>query len=215
MKTDQLVDDLVAELKPVRARSVAGEAGLLALLIVVEFAVSRLFGMSHEHMGEAMASMPSFLWKLGSLTILALVSAGVALQSLDPTRSNHRGLGVVAALTALILLAGWVVDATTVHTARPFWQRLEIADGLDCMLSIVILSIPPIVLLGWLMRRAAPTDLRGSALAIGIAGAALGSFLFVFACPHSDPFYVTIWFMLGCAIVAIIGRLALPLINRW
>jgi hypothetical protein len=215
MKTDQLVDDLVADLKPVRTRNLAGEAGLLALLVVVEFGVFRLFGMGHAHMGEAMASMPSFLWKLASLAILALVSVVVALRSLDPARSSHRGLGVIAALVALILLAGWVVDATTVHATRPFWQRLEIADGLQCMLSILILSIPPIVLLGWLMRRAAPTDLRGSALAVGIAGAALGAFLFVFACPHSDPFYVAVWFVLGCAMVAIIGRLALPRINRW
>ena len=121
--------------------------------------------------------------------------------------------GALASRPELALSAA--CGSRRVHAPHPFWQRLEIADGLQCVLSILILSIPPIVLLGWLMHRAAPTDLRGSALAIGIAGAALGAFLFVFACPHSDPFYVAIWFMLGSAIVAIIGRLALPLINRW
>jgi hypothetical protein len=45
--------------------------------------------------------------------------------------------------------------------------------------------------------------LQESAFSIGIAGAALGSFLFVFGCPHSDPFYVVIWFMLSGAIVGV------------
>jgi hypothetical protein len=215
MKTDQLVDELVTDLEPVRTRSLAGDARLLALLIAVEFGLYWPLGSGHDHMEEAMVSMPSLLWKLGSLAMLAAVSVVVALRSLDPTRSPHRGLGAIAALVALILLVGWVVDATTLHAAQPFWQRLEIADGVQCMLAIILLSIPPIVTLGWLMRRAAPTDLQGSALSIGIASAALGSFLFVFACPHSDPFYVMIWFMLSGAIVALVGRLTLPLINRW
>lgn len=215
MKTDQLVDELVTDFKPVRPRSLAGDAQLLALLIAVEFGLYWLLGPGRDHTGEAMVSMPSFLWKLSSLAMLAVVSVLVALRSLDPTRSPRRGLGVIAALVALVLLVGWVVDATTIHAAQSFWQRLEIVDGVQCMLSIILLSIPPIVTLGWIMRRAAPTDLPGTALSIGIASAALGSFLFVFACPHSDPFYIMIWFMLSGVIVALVGRLTLPLINRW
>lgn len=215
MKTDRLVDELVADLKPVQARSVAGDARIVALLLAIELGLYWLLGSGRGHMAEATASMPSFLWKLGSLALLAAVSVTVALRSLDPARPPHRGLGVIAALVAIILLVGWVVDATTVHAARPFWQRLAITEGIECLISIVLLAIPPIAILGWLMRRGAPTDLRGSALSIGIAGAALGALLFVFACPHGDPLYVMIWFMLACAIVAIIARLALPLINRW
>lgn len=215
MKTDQLVDVLVADLKPVRKRSVAGDVRILAFLLAIEFGLYWLLGSGHGHIAEATASMPSFLWKLGSLALLAAVSVVVALRSLDPARPPHRGLGVIAALVAMILLVGWMVDATTAHTARPFWQRLAITDGLDCVRSIVLLAIPPIAALGWLMRRAAPTDLRGSALSIGIASAALGALLFVIACPHGDPLYVMIWFMLASLIVALTARLALPLINRW
>jgi hypothetical protein len=66
MKTDQLVDELVADLKPVRTRSLAGDARLLVLLIAVEFGLYWLLGSGRDHMGEAMASIPSFMWKLSS-----------------------------------------------------------------------------------------------------------------------------------------------------
>lgn len=215
MKTDRLVDELVADLRPVRSRSFTKDLLLLAGIIVVEFCVFLLLAPNHGHEAGAMDSMPSFLWKLVSLAVLATASIAVALRSLDPTRSTSRGLAVIAVLVALTLLAGWAVDAMTVRPQETVWQRLQIADGVECLLSILALSIPPIVALGWLMRRAAPTNLRGTALAIGIASASVGAFLFVFACPHSDPFYVMIWFMLSGAIVAGLGRLVLPLINRW
>jgi hypothetical protein len=69
--------------------------------------------------------------------------------------------------------------------------------------------------LGLLMRRGAPTDRPGSALAIGVASAGWGAFLFTFRCPHDDPLYIAVWYGLGCAIVAGLGYLALPRIARW
>lgn len=215
MKTELLIENLVDGLKPVRSRSVAGDAWVLVLVVAIELGVYWLLGVGREDLREATASMPSFLWKLCSLAVLSALSVAVALRSLDPTHSAQRGLGIIAAFVALILFAGWLVDADTVSGGQSLWTRLNPIDGIQCVISIILLSIPPVMALAFLMRRAAPTDLRGSALSIGIAGGAIGAFLFVFACPHSDPLYVMIWFVLACTVVASTGRLALPAINRW
>ena len=94
--------------------------------------------------------------------------------------------------------------------ARLMWRH-----GIDCMIAIVILSIPVAVALGLMMRRGAPTDRKGSALAIGLAGAGWGAFVFIFQCPHDDPFYVAVWYGAGAAAVALIWWLILPRVTRW
>src|SRR5260370_629310 len=78
-----------------------------------------------------------------------------------------------------------------------------------------VLSVPAVIGLGLLMRRGAPTDHGGTALAAGLAAAAWGAFVFVFACPFDDPLYVTVWYSLGCGAVTLFARLTLPRLTRW
>jgi hypothetical protein len=49
----------------------------------------------------------------------------------------------------------------------------------------------------------------------GLAAAAWGAFVFVFACPSNDPLYIAVWYSLGCGIVTAISRLVLPRLSRW
>jgi hypothetical protein len=65
------------------------------------------------------------------------------------------------------------------------------------------------------MRRGAPTDTAGTSLAVGIAAAAWGAFVFVFACPFDDPLYIAVWYTVGCGLVTILARLLLPRLVRW
>ena len=62
------------------------------------------------------------------------------------------------------------------------------------------------------MRR--PTLARTS-LTAGIAAAAWGAFVFVFACPYDDPLYIVVWYGVGCALVALLSRAVLPWLTRW
>jgi hypothetical protein len=214
MSTDRLLDTLVAGLRPVRSRRPVIDGLIVAGLAAVEFMLYALLGPG-LHVHQSMHFMPSFVWKIASLGTFSAVSLIVALRSFDPAWSPRRGLALLTGIFVVVLLAGWIVDAMTTTVAPPMMQRLDPHDGMTCTLSVIALSIPPTAALGWLMRRGAPTDLRGSALSVGLAGAALGALLFAFACPHHDPLYIAVWFTLGCGIVALAGRLLLPLINRW
>ena len=213
MANDHLIDRLARDLRPVRRRRPAREFLALGLLGAIEVALFLALGMVRPDMPMAMAN-PSFWWKLGSLGLIALVGVVVAVLSFDPAASPRRGLRWLGAILGVSLAGGWVIDA-----ARDGWpavaQRLNWHDGVQCVMKMGLLSVPAVIALAVLMRRGAPTDQAGSSLASGIAAAAWGAFVFVFACPYDDPFYIVVWYPVGCGLVTLFARLALPRLTRW
>jgi len=213
MPSDPFVDRLVADLKPVRRRSAAGDAALLALAGAAELALFLSLGFMRPDMPAAM-EQPSFWWRLGSLGVIAGVGAAVAVLSFNPVASPRRGLRWLAALVAASLAAGWFVDAA--QAGLPvLLERLRWQDGLGCVAKMVALSVPAVVAFGLLMRRGAATDAAGAALASGVAAATWGAFVFVFACPFDDPLYIAAWYALGCGLVTGFARLVLPRLTGW
>jgi hypothetical protein len=75
--------------------------------------------------------------------------------------------------------------------------------------------VPAVIGLGLLMRRGAPTDHAGTALAAGLAAAAWGAFVFVFACRFDNPLHCAVWFSLACGAVTLFARWVLPGLTRW
>lgn len=213
MSNNRLVDRLVGELKPIRRRTAGADAAIFALLCVVELGLFLGLGAMRPDMPLAM-EQPSFWWKLGSLGVIALVGGLVAILSFDPVESPRRGLRWLSATIALSLVTGWVIDASR-DGLPALVARLNWHDGLQCVYKMVLLSMPAVIGLGLLMRRGAPTDTSGTSLAVGIAAAAWGAFVFVFACPHDDPLYIAVWYAVGCGLVTLLARLVLPQLTRW
>jgi hypothetical protein len=213
MRTDVLIDRLISELKPVRRRTALRDAIVLVVLCAVELGLFLALGLMRPDMPMAM-HLPSFWWKLASLGLIALVSGTVAIVSLDPVRSPRRGLRWTAALIVVCLAIGWILDASR-DGYSVLLARLDWPSGLQCLYKMVVLSVPAVIGLGLLMRRGAPTNGGGTALAAGLAAAAWGAFVFVFACPFDDPFYVAVWYSLGCGTVTLFARFTLPRLTRW
>jgi hypothetical protein len=213
MRTNPLIDRLTSDLKPVRRRTPFTDGAALAVLAVFELGLFLSMGFMRPDMPLAMC-MPSFWWKLTSLGLIALVSGTITVLSLDPVRSPRRGLRWTAALIGVCLAVGGILDASG-DGFSALYARLNWLNGLQCLCKMVVLSVPAVIGLGVLMRRAAPTDRDGTALAAGLAAAAWGAFVFVFACPFDDPFYVAVWYSLGCGAVTFFARYTLPLLTRW
>ena len=213
MRTELLVDRLSKDLRPVRRRNMAREALLLLLLAAVEVAAFLGMGFMRPDMPVAMEA-PSFWWKLTSMGLIAVLGAGVAILSGDPVRSPRRGLRWILLCIVAIFASGWLIDAAGNGWAD-LLRRLDWTQGVQCVWKMVVLSIPPAVALGILIRRAAPTDRAGTALAAALSSAAWGAFVFVFACPSDDPLYIAVWYTVGCSIVTILGRAILIRVSRW
>lgn len=213
MPNDRLIERLVTDLKPVQPRRVGRDALIFAVLCGVELGLFMVLGPTRPDMPMAMGT-PSFWWKLGSLGLIAASGATVAILSFDPAQSPRRGLRWVVGLFAASLAAGWLIDAARAGLPD-LAARLNWHDGLQCVAKMMLLSVPAVIGLGLLMKRGAPTDTAGTALAVGIAAASWGAFVFVLACPYDDPLYIALWYTVGCGLVTLVSRLLLPRVIHW
>jgi hypothetical protein len=213
MLNDNVIDDLVASLKPIRPRRRLRDVLLFASAGILEVVLFAGFGATRSDLLMAMA-LPSFWWKVLSLGLLALVGGVVAVRAFVPENSPRRGLRWLAALLGASLAIGWTLGATPAGRQNLI-DRLNWHQGIECMLTMGILALPAIIGLGILMRRGAPTDRQGASIAVGLAGAAWGAFVFALHCPHDDPLYVAVWYAAGCSTVVLLARFVLPLMTRW
>lgn len=208
MSNEALILDLSSDLAPVRRRSTVREGVLVLALCAVELALFLGLGAMRPDMSHMDAS-PYLMWRVGSLGLLAVAACVLAVRSFSPTARPRRGLMIACALAVLAIVAGaFVAPEGASHHA--LIDRINPASGILCATSIFVLSLPIVTLLGVLMRRAAPTQPRLSALASGIAAGACGAFVFAFCCPFNDPLYVVVWYTVGCAAVAAAARWRLP-----
>jgi hypothetical protein len=214
---DSVIDALVADLGAVQPRRAWHEAGMIAGLIFIELVLFVLVRDLRPDLPAAMAT-PMFWWKSLGFGGVGVMAAAALLISLDPAvTERHRVSGLWRGLAVLALLVvglGWLIDAGASGGAA-LLARLDWREGLDCLASVWLLSLPLVLLLGLLMRRGAATQPRRSATAAGLAAAALAAFVFAIHCPHDDPLYVTVWY--GGAVLAVtcVARLVLPRLTRW
>lgn len=208
MSNETLIAELSSNLSPVKRRNMLREGGLVLVLGAVELALFLALGMMRSDMHH-MGGSPFLIWRVGSLGFIAVVACLLAIRSYSPTAQPRRGVTLACALAVAAIAAGAFVVPDGVAD-RSLIDRINPASGIVCAISIFVLSLPVVALLGALMRRAAPTQPRLSALASGIAAGACGAFVFAFCCPFNDPLYVVVWYSVGCAAVAAAARWRLP-----
>lgn len=213
MDLDSLIDQLADELAPVRSRRFGVDASIMTLIAAIELALLFAVGFVHLDM-HRLLTQPTMGWRIASLGLTSLVSGFLAIRSFDPTYSAKRSLRWLALIIAICLAYGMVLSGIPTGTASII-HRLHCMSGVQCASKIALLSIPPLICLAALGRRGAPTDMRRTPLLIGLAAAAWGAFVFVFACPFNDPLYIVVWYGVGCGVVTLVSRFLLPRFVRW
>ena len=213
MSYESLISRLTEDLKPVRRRRLGVDIMIVVLICAVELALFFHFGFARSDM-PVMMKQPTFWWRLVSLGLISLLSGALALLSFNPAYSPRWGIRWVALIVVVCLVFGLCINAGP-GGLNAIIHRLSWMNGIMCAIKMIALSIPLVIGLGVLMRRGAPTDTRGTALLVGLAAAAWGAFVFVFACPFNDPLYIAVWYSVGCGIVTLLSRFALPRLTRW
>lgn len=212
MKTDQLIDSLVADrhrtpLRPMRGMTYGLPVALAVTLVIFTYILDM-----RPDLGSAMESW-RYLLKL-LLAALIMVAAVTAL--LRVTRPEQPVRPVLRWLPLLVvpLLIGFVVEG--IQLPMSDWGKAAMGEGpLYCLLYVPTLSLAPLAAFLWATARGAPQSPRAAGALSGLAAGGLGAFIYAAHCNNDSPFYIAIWYLGAIGIVTLLGALIGHRYLRW
>ena len=183
-ETDELLDSLVGDLKPVASPRLLLSGGLWFLLsLVYVMAIAGLLGPLRSGAFEQIASHPRFLGEM----LLGLVGAGcfvaLACQSAVPGRPERR-LGWVASMAGFLWVGNFVVGLVA-----PALEPSMLGKRPHCYAETVIYALPPLFVLLYWQRRMFPLRPQLSAALAGLAAGILPAWYMQIACMY-DPAHI-------------------------
>ncbi len=205
MKTDALIELLVADLEPSRLRfrarlrlELACGAALASLLLLVALHLRPDL--------DAQIASPRLWFKFATTLALSIASLGLVVRLATPGANVRPWFG---ALFIALLIMGFGVVAEAITTPPASWAaRLVGRNAAYCMTLIPVLSAAPLACLLHALRRGAPTDPGLAGAAAGLLAGGVGAMLYALHCTDDSPFFVVAWYSLAIAVVAFAGYAA-------
>ena len=212
MATARLIDDLVADMAPVRPVPLARLGALVALVVAVQGAVA--FALGEVRGDLATGAPPAILvWRILASAALAAMGVAMALRLRSPTRTPDGWPAAALAVALAAIAAGWALDLTYPSPLLPV-ARVRLLTGLHCIAVVTLNGLPVLAVLVVLLRRGATVRPEAAATGAGLAAAASGGFVWALACPIDDPAYATLWYAAAFVLITGAARLWLPRIVR-
>jgi hypothetical protein len=139
-----------------------------------------------------------FAYKVASM--LALGLGGLFLAS----RAALPGSGRLTALALVPAVALLAFRAATDHSGLSFMGISDISPY-GCVMTILTVSLPPLVVLLCVMRTGAPTRPALAGAIAGMLSGALGAAAYALACKNDAGLFVALWYPLAILAVALLG----------
>ena len=213
MRTDDFVAILATGTQPVAVSAgrqritIALSCGALGSLLLMMI----WLGVRRDIASAAL--LPMFWVKLA---FPAAVLAGALLSAQRLSRPGVR-LGHALLWTAVPAIAMWLLAAWVLQSAAPAsYGRLIFGVSWQvCPLYIATLSLPPMLAVWWALRGLAPTRPALAGAAAGLAAGATGALAYALYCPEMAAPFLSIWYLAGMLIPAVVGAALGPLLLRW
>ena len=211
MQTRALIDHLSRDLEPVRPRTVLSEARILMILVVIELGLYLGARMFRPDIAFAIY-LPSFWWKLLSLGLISTVGGTATILSVDPTGTSKGSLRFILGLIATSFLLGWLF-------CMPDWlplpaSRLNFMQGLHCIYNIFLLFDSFHNRTGACDSARRPYRSRRHCHDCGNSCRRVGRVYIHFRLSIDDPFYIALFYSIGCGAVLMCSRRILKYIAR-
>lgn len=146
--------------------------------------------------------------------VVTAVAAGLATIRLA---SPGRSLASYRMLLAAPFLVMAALACLELARADPS-SRLGLVLGQSwsfCLTYLPPYAIAPFVLLVPVLRRAAPTDLTGAGLAVGLLSGSLAALGYALHCTEDAMPFVATWYVIGILAVGLAGAVLVPRLVRW
>ena len=213
MKTDDVIAMLATNVAPV-PRQAARHNLLVALsvgLVLSVFWMLTEYGVRKD-IAQAM-DLPMFWIKLAFPVAVALAGFVLVHRLSRPGVAARKAwLGVVLPVAALWILALWVL------AQAPAPERAALILGrtwATCALSIVTMALPIFVATFVALKRLAPTQPASAGAAAGVLAAGTGAAVYALHCPELAAPFLAIWYVLGMAVLPLLGAYMGPRLLRW
>jgi hypothetical protein len=207
MDTNELIRSLAAD-HGWRARPI-GIALAIALAVALPF-TAMMFMMRLGMRPDFMAATRNPFFVLKFVVTLSLAFTSVALASrLVRPGADIRKAAWLLVIPLLLLAFGIAADAVVMTS--PWTKRLIGTNSLICLASIPALSLPLLIaaLIG--LRHGAATRPMLTGAVAGLLAGGIAATFYASHCIDDSPLFVTLWYSIALAVVALVGAVA----GRW
>lgn len=217
LSTDQLIDRLAGDLKPVQPVKLRASATVIWILAIFAMTGALVAMTGHLRADVLIGPMPArlILGVLGSILTVAAAGTGF-VRLLVPGRPVPRpilfilGVGLLQMMWSIVA-AGWTTAGWDLHS----FAGLDVGGGVPCTaiqsVYAVVLAIP--LIFG--AKRYAPTKLLPLGLFIGFMAVAAGFGGLLVHCPSDDVVHLAVYHLLPAVVLSIgAGGLVAALV-RW
>jgi hypothetical protein len=219
MKTDQLIDKLKRDLKPVQKSVWAADALLLWLLVSCAVVGLALFVLPIRP--DLRSRLPSTYFQLETILCIGACMSAVliAYRSSIPGLLGEweEKLGLLllllmgGALMSKMMLLGLHPDLSLKHE---FLMELDFYRG-RCGQMMLIIGMVGASALTFISRRNAPTKLYRTGLWVALAAGCLALTAMQFVCDHENFAHIFLWHMVPVMLLALGGAALGKKILRW
>jgi hypothetical protein len=210
--TDQLVQSLVSDLRPVPRAAIVLRLAIGATVGAATsvFLLMLLIGSRPD---LAMVIQSTRFWsKAGYMLATAGISLLVAARLARPG-SNTRLMWLLP-IPLLVYLPAAILEL--IRTEPTNWMPLLLGYGWQlCTWLVLILSIPIYIGLWWAFRSFAPTRMEAAGAVTGLCASAIAGVVYCLHCPTDTAVFALTWYTLAFAIAAIVGRLLGHRLLHW
>ena len=213
MNTEQLIQSLSADVRPVPRRALGHRVGLgiLGGAVVTFVLVVTVLGIRPD-LHVAMHGF-SFWMKWAYTGSLGIGAVYAVTRLARPTPTSLRSLWLL--LVPVLLLAGIGIGELASTPSRE-WLAMWLGGSWKvCPWLVLTLAMPIFVGLLWSFRKLAPTRLRAAGAVAGLAAGAWAAMIYCVHCPEVSALFVLTWYSLGIVLAAGVGALVGPRLMRW
>lgn len=212
MRTDDLINALVADLIVTKTRLWRALAGALALGSIISAIVFFSFIGFRSDIAQALETV-RFLLKVVVTLSLAATAAGLLMRLARP--GVPLGPWRWAWLAAPTVLAVAVVVELIVMPPTTWLPRLIGVNARYCLTLIPLLSIAPLAGILYALQQGAPTQPGLAGTVAGLVAAGVAATLYASHCTDDSPLFVATWYTIAISVVTLAGYILGSRCLRW
>jgi hypothetical protein len=211
LKTDDLVRILAADTVRPRPLATLLLVGLIPTLVVAFAVVWNVLGIRTDLATSLVTPVSAMRFVLAAG--LAIAAMRIALLLTRPEGWDRARLWPLTAIGAVALgLLIWAY-VTTPADAR---QMATVGKTMvACLTFIPLLSVLPVAVVLYTLRRGATTVPALAGFAAGLAGSGMAAAVYALHCTEDSPLFYVTWYGLAITGVTVVSTVLAPRLLRW